>query len=254
LINPCQLVSSCVLAACALALGCGNPYGLPDPADSFVDSEDIRIDSVETESISDMEGPYIFIKARTLNEVVLADNHANTGLYYLVGLKIDEYQDPGLVNREGEQDDHGLRMTPDEVQAVADRKALLQKLRSDALQDHLGDGEFWIMRMANTHPAPIYLFRLHDDVVMQDQRPVSGGATLINAELVRKGSALMEVMGRRHPYYQRMLDCQAKAILDQRHGRDPGLDTPSIWKSFDLYFPEDRPGKRFRYVEELLYR
>ncbi len=243
----------CVFAACALASGCGNPYGLPDPADSFVDYEDIRIDSVETESISDLEGPYIFIKARTLNEVVLADKHANTGLYYLIGLKTDEYQDPELVSGEGEQDGHGLlRMTPDEVQADNDRKKSLHKFRADALQAHLGDGEFWIMRMANTDPAPIYLFSLHDDVIMQNQRPISGGATLINAELVRKGCALMEVMGRRHPYYQRMLDCQAIAILDQRYGREP--ESPSIWKSFDLYFPEDRPGKRFRYVEDLLYR
>jgi hypothetical protein len=253
LLNRIKPFFFCIFA-CTLQTGCENPYGPPDQAVNFIDTEVIQIESVETESIAPLEGPYLFIQINSLSEIVLANTHAKTGLYQLIGLKTQEYEKPGPVDDSEGHGEPERNLTDEELQAIADRAEALDKLRIDAMLENLDEGEFWIMRMANTTPAPIYLFRLHPDVVMDESVPVSGQASLVNAELVRKGQALMEVMGKRHPYYQRMLDCQVRSMLDHRHKRKAGSASPSIWQSFDLNFPEEQHEKRFRYVEELLYQ
>jgi hypothetical protein len=68
-------------------------------------------------------------------------------------------------------------------------------------------------------------------------KPPTGQADLVNALVLRKGLANMELDEAVHPFYDLMLECQRAAVGEANRRKDQDAPAEDIWNRFDLYVP-----------------
>lgn len=235
------------LGLMVMALGCDRGYGPPEPEGTMLGSPKVNLDTMEVQSLPDLEGPYIFIEAKAPNRIVLTDTKAQTEEFELIGIQVAPYPAAPKLDDKGK----AIEPTEEETEARVARNRELREFTAEALKEYCGDRRLYLSRLSDWKPSLIYLFLPDTPATLNDPVP-HGKATLINAWLLRQGSAFMYLEGERHPFHEQMLDCQIRAI---REAGKPGMGRDirgDFWGKYDLEYPEQPIKARMEAMEEYL--
>lgn len=210
-----------------LAVACGDKGKLRDrPVYTQPATTMIPLNHPLIETLGKLEGPYRLGSAVSPLAVSLIDPTGKTELFMILGLRADEYppdQEPADAESQATRD------------AEIKARPQLYAFKNKALADFFGNDAVWVLRMNSQEPAIAYIFKPEKPPLEADERP-TGPGQLLNAEILRRGLATMDLEGVELPFYNMMLDAQLAAIVDAR--ANP-LDQTSIWNAFHLRVPED---------------
>ncbi len=227
-----------LIGAC---LGCGSGNQELPPLDESFGSPQLPLDGLIVETLGKLRGPFFLIEVVSPKLLTLGDSQLNSGTFELLGLRDDDYPPQ-------EQEEAALEMDK------KTRREYIKELRqykTKKIEELLGEDPLWVLYQSRRSPPLIYLFRsTHSNSIALKEAP-PGPAYLVNAWLLRKGHANMELEGQVHAYYDMMLDSQLTAIAESRRSRKKGPEAEDIWNRFGMSMPDQRYKPRIEAIAKL---
>lgn len=239
-----QIGAILALVICTLLAGaCGNNKGKihERPVYKQTATTVLPLNHPLIETLGQLEGPYYFVAATSPCVVKLTGPGNKTALFYMLGLRNQEYPpDPDT--------------DPEDAQSQAVHEAEIETrprlfaFKQKAMAELFGEDPVWLLRMSANPQMPLaYIFKPERPPKDEGEAPVGPGQ-LLNALALRRGLATMELEGTVHSFYEMMLDAQLAAIVEARNQPE---DNSNIWNVFHLRVPEDLESS-VKKMEDLL--
>lgn len=191
-----------------------------------------------------VQGPFVFIKALSPSLLQLSDTHMKSEVVRLVGLSDLPYPDPTPAPSKD-----GLPTPAPEAPTIKEaRLQAIHKFKMDGIGNLLGTNQLWLVRLSKQSPSPVYLFV--PDTIQQADKPATGGATLVNAQLLRKGLANMDldsVGSLNQPLFDMLLESQLTAVAEAQRKTGEG---ESLWTKFQMQMPMEQYSDRLEDVKK----
>ena len=222
-------------------LGCGAGKQELPPLDESFGSPQLPLDGLIVETLGKLHGPFFLIEVVSPKLVTLGDSRLNSGTFELLGLRDDDYPP--------QEDDEEAPEIDKETRREYVKE--LRQYKMKKIEELLGEDPLWVLYQSRRSPPLIYLFRsTHSNSIALTEAP-PGPAYLVNAWLLRKGHANMELEGQVHAYYDMMLDSQLTAIAESRSSNKQGSEAEDIWNRFGMSMPDQRYEPRIEAIAKL---
>ena len=196
-------------------------------------------DSPQVTTLGKIEGPYLLMEVLS-PKLLRLGNRDHEEQFELIGLRDGDYPLP-----------EGVDPPSGGTEALKERLRKLRLYKMERMQESLDKKPIWLIRMSEGQPPLVYLFKSVRHSSMKRSKPPPGPAYLINAWLLREGTANMELEGVIHPFYETMMDAQLAAIVEARKATRKGPEAEDIWNRFELQLPDRRYELRIAAIAEL---
>ncbi|MCL5271591.1 MAG: hypothetical protein M1457_13795 [bacterium] len=210
----------------------------------------IPANSPEITTLGALEGPYQYVRAATPTTIILADDKGTTQAVVLLGLLDDRYGPPAPPP--GQTPPAETPPTPEELEKKAQaEKAWHEELDAFAragLDKVCDKAKVFVLRMSGDTPPKVYLFMPESQAAATTAVATGAPVELVNAVVLRKGLANMELGGIPHPFYDMMLDCQLASIVETAAA---AKEEPSIWSRFQIKMPAEYGDQLKKMAEQL---
>lgn len=241
------LTGALALTLALAALGCGKkikvePPPMRDPGSTKVTMDDpvVRV------SVGVPEGPYIFIKALSPTLVQIADIKGKQEVVKLMGLNDESYPAPKP------KPDPKAKETPKPEDPVAKERLRneMKAVKIEGIKNTIGTKQVFLIRV--TRQAPSLVYMLAPDSVPLPGKPLTGQATLINAQVLRNGMANLNMKtpgASSDPLLDIMIDSQLAFLIELKRKGASSQNT-DIWSKFQMQMPEGAYADRLVRLEQ----
>lgn len=190
-------------------------------------------------ALGKLEGPYTFGQCVTPSRVQLVNAKTKGNEEFrLLGLSEIPYVEPTPTPAPGASRNLGQPAPPpaEDQDVKASRLTAIRNFKMEGLKGLFDTRQLWLVRVSDQAPPMIYLFQ--SDRQMAPDKPATGGATLINAQALRRGVANMDlalpgIMNQ--ALADMMLDCQLASYLEAQNNKA----TDNLWTKFKMPLPGD---------------
>ena len=173
-------------AALALAaLGCGNKFKGTAPEYREAGSPKFALNDPTLTSLGKMDGPYVYLKNITPATIQITNAQGKTEIVKLLGLGEEAYPDPTPVATAKE------KPKAEDPAVKARRRVEIIAFKMEAFKGICGTNQIFLIRM--TRQAPSLVYMIVPDVPQMPGQPMTGEGTLINALVLRRGLATLEL-------------------------------------------------------------
>lgn len=243
-----SLIAGALAASFMLAaLGCSKKLEVVTPPPRLPGSTKIAMDDPTiTIAAGKIEGPYIFIKSLSPTLVQIADVQGKQETVKLMGLDDEAYPAPKP------KADPKAKETPKPEDPVA-RERLRNEMKAakmEGIKNTIGTKQIYLIRVTHGNPNMVYM--LAPDSTPLPGKPLSGQATIINAQAVRDGVANIDLKtpgASNDPLFDIMIDSQLAFLVEHKR-KGASSQNADIWSKFQMQMPEGTYANRLAQLEK----